>query len=89
MSSTQFSLSTNDQQRYSMQSGSNPELLGTLHMSGPQNRDQVSSEVVALLEKPGIQQVIILYNHGLGDRFTSYSKIQEEPTHLSLTKNEG
>lgn len=62
-----------------MQTGMNPGLMGSMTASGPQNRDQVPPEVVALLERPGILEVVMIFDHGLGRRFTMYSKITETP----------
>ena len=63
------------EQRYYKQIGESPDLLYTLHMAGPQNKDQVDSNIRDLLDRTGIEQVAIWYNHGVGPRIAVYSKL--------------
>lgn len=60
-------------ERYYTQTGGNPDISMSLFMARPQLAEQVPSEVKSILDRPGIKQVLILYNHGLGERIDCYS----------------
>lgn len=65
--------------RYYTQVGSDPTVHGAFHISGPQAADQIPPEVQLLLDRPGIHTVVVLYNHGLGERLDVIRKMPEEP----------
>ena len=64
-------------ERYGTTFGSNFELKGIMHVSGPQAADQVRKEIKDLLDLPGVMQVIVIGDYGTGERFSSYNKIVE------------
>lgn len=51
-----------NEQRYYTQCGSNPEVSGAFHMSGPQAADQILLPVRELLDRSGITQVVVLFD---------------------------
>lgn len=58
--------------------GSHPEIKGCFFMSGPQCHTQILPEVNSLLARPGIKQVIVVFDHGLGERIESFTGIPNE-----------
>lgn len=67
--------------RYHTAIGSFPEeVKAAFHIQGPQNEDQIAKEIRDLLDRSGITQVDIRYNHGLGDRIEVYRKLPEDST---------
>jgi len=65
-------------ERYFTQSGSSPELQACWHIAGLQCADQISQEVKDLLALPGVKQVAVFYNHGVGDRVDVYVPIPNQ-----------
>lgn len=63
--------------RYFSQFGSNPRIEASLHMSGPQNADQIPQEVRELLNKEGVKKVIVLGDYGTGERIVVYEKMND------------
>lgn len=65
---------------YYSQFGSDPKIEATFLAKGPQNADQIPADVRALLDKPGITQVAVLSNYGLGERIVIYQRLPELTT---------
>jgi hypothetical protein len=66
-------------QRYYTQSGCNPEIRAAITLAGPQMANHVPEEVVKMLDRPGIKQVAVIFDHGLGKRIELFQKIEESP----------
>lgn len=65
--------------RYFTDSGSYPEpTRAAFNISGPQTEDQIPEGVRLLLDMPGITQVDVRFNHGLGERIEVFRKIEEK-----------
>lgn len=64
-------------QRYHVTSGESPAVEYNLITAGPQTADQVPEEVQALLNKPGVYRVVVLLNHGEGNRIETFAKFKE------------
>lgn len=62
--------------RYGMQCGSYPKIEAAIHISGPQSEEQVDPAIRDILSKPGIKQLAIIYDHGLGERIDIYNEIK-------------
>lgn len=65
--------------RYQTDCGMGPEpTKAFFNISGPQNEDQIPEGVKLLLNMPGITQVDVRFDHGLGERIEVFRKIKEE-----------
>ncbi len=63
--------------RYHTTFGSHPKIEGCFHMAGPQDEDQIMKEIRDILDKPGIKQVIVIFDHGAGERIEVVQKMKE------------
>lgn len=65
--------------RYYTQSGCYPDpTKACFTVSGPQAADQIPQEVRNLLDRPGVVQVDVRFDHGRGERVTVYTKLEGE-----------
>ncbi len=46
-------------------------------MRGPQDESRIMKEIRDILDKPGIKQVVVIFDHGAGERIEVIQKMKE------------
>lgn len=65
--------------------GFGPVLKFSVSVEGPQNANQVWDEVKLLLDRPGVKEVAIIYDHGQGEKVATYRKRVEQAARSAFT----